>query len=100
MFAVDCGDSVRLDDDSSLGVYRSSEWAERCFCKVCGASLFYRLIDKPFYAVSAEALDAMSGFKFTTEIFVDEKPDYYAFANPTKKMTGAEVMALFSEQKG
>ena len=31
--------------------------------------------------------------KLTTEIFIDEKPDYYAFANETKKLTGEEAMA-------
>jgi len=33
---------------------------------------------------------------FTSEIFIDEKPDYFSFANDTKKMTGAEVFAMFA----
>ena len=29
----DCGTTLKIADPSSLGVYRSSEWAERAFCK-------------------------------------------------------------------
>ncbi|MGE3150677.1 MAG: GFA family protein [Pseudorhodoplanes sp.] len=101
LFALDCGGTVKVENAAELGVYRSSEWAERCFCKVCGTSLFYRLVGKDFYAVSAEAIDDKSGFVFTTQIFIDEKPAYYDFANETKIMTGAEVFAAFSgEAKG
>ena len=101
MFTIDGGDIVKINDAANLGVYRSSEWAERCFCKVCGTSLFYRLVGKGFYAVSAETLDDKSGLVFTTQIFIDEKPAYYDFANKTKNMTGAEVFAKFSgEAKG
>ena len=41
--------------------------------------------------VSAEAFDDRSDFAFTTQIFIDEKPAYYTFANATKDMTGPEV---------
>jgi hypothetical protein len=95
-FALDCGSTVKLDDASSLGVYRSSEWPERCFCKRCGTPLFYRLVGKDFHVVSVEAFDDRSGFVLTSEIFIDEKPAYYDFANPTRKMTGAEVFAEFA----
>ena len=57
--------------------------------------LFYRLVDKGFYAVSAEAFDERGGFAFTSQIFIDEKPAYYDFANQTHNMTGAEVFAAF-----
>ena len=78
-----------------IGVYKSSEWGERAFCKSCGTSLYWRLSGADHYAFSAGALDDQSGLAFTTEIFIDEKPDYFAFGNDTKKMTGEEVMAAF-----
>ena len=34
----------------------------------------------------------------STEIFIDQKPDTYAFAGETHKMTGAEVVALAQGQ--
>ena len=59
--ALECGGTVKIDDASDLGIYRSSEWAERGFCKRCGTPLFYRLVGKDFYVVSAEAFDDKSG---------------------------------------
>jgi hypothetical protein len=91
--AVQCGGTVRVEDNSNLGIYRSSEWAERGFCKKCGTPLFYRLVGKDFYEVSAGSFDDTSEFRFTSQIFIDEKPPYYDFANKTKNMTGAEVFA-------
>jgi len=95
-FAVECGDSVKIADASNLGVYKSSEWAERSFCKRCGSVLFYRLVAQNYYVVSAEAFDDTTGFELTGQVFVDEKPPYYDFANKTAMMTGAEVFALFA----
>jgi hypothetical protein len=92
---LDCADTMKVEDASNLGVYRSSEWAERCFCKQCGSVLFYRLIGKEFSAVSAEAFDDRSGLTFTSQIFIDNKPPYYEFANKTHNMTSAEVFAAF-----
>ena len=95
-FAMECEGTVKIADASQLGAYRSSEWAERCFCKQCGSVLFYRLVGKDFSAVSAEAIDDKSGLTFTSQIFIDDKPAYYDFANKTHNMTGAEVFAAFA----
>jgi hypothetical protein len=95
-FAMECGGSVTIEGDSNLARYRSSELAERMFCKQCGTSLFYKIVGKDFYVVSAEAFDEPGRFRFTTQIFIDEKPAYYEFANRTKNMTGAEVFAAFA----
>jgi len=94
--ARDCADTLKVEDRTHLGVYRSSEWAERLFCKQCGSVLFYRLVEKNTHFASAEAFDDRSGYVFTTQIFTDEKPDYYDFANKTRNMTGAEVFAAFA----
>jgi hypothetical protein len=93
--AVDCGSSVKVENKANLGVYRSSAWAERCFCRQCGSALFYRLIESDLYFVSVEAFDERGGFQLTTQVFIDDKPPYYAFANATTNMTGAEVFAAF-----
>jgi hypothetical protein len=99
-FAVDCGDSLKVEDPSKLGVYRSSEWAERCFCRACGTPLFYRLVQQNLHFANAEAFDHRDDYTFTSQIFVDEKPPYYEFANKTKTMTGAEVFAAFGPPDG
>jgi hypothetical protein len=92
---LDCADTVKFEDETNLGVYRSSEWAERCFCKKCGTALFYRLVGKGQHYVSAEAFDDRANYALTSQVFIDEKPAYYDFANKTHNMTGAELFAAF-----
>ena len=92
----DCGTSLEVGDNSQLGVFRSSDWAERAFCKQCGTPLYYRLVEQNQFYVSAEAFDDRAGYALTHQVFIDEKPAYYAFANKTHDMTGAEVFAAFA----
>ncbi len=94
--AIDCGSSFNADSDESLGVYDSSEWAERGFCRQCGTSLFYRLKGGKQYYVSVDAIEDLQHISLTEEVFIDKKSDYYAFAQATKQMTGAELFAYFS----
>lgn len=97
---VSCDHAVEIEDETHLGVYVSSDWAERCFCKNCGGTLFWRMRDGSMTTVSAQAFDDPGQFKFVDEIYIDEKPANYEFANSTHKMTGAEVVAMFSALKG
>lgn len=89
--------SLSIADETELSVYRSSEHAERGFCRSCGSSLFWRMRDGSLLTVSAQAFDQPERFTFTSEIFIDNKPSNYAFANSTKKLTEAEVLAQFSD---
>ena len=69
-------------------------------CKQCGTPLYYRLIQQNQFYVSSEAFDDRAGYAFTHQVFVDEKPAYYDFANKTHNMTGAEVLAEFGPAQG
>lgn len=86
--------------EDHIGLYASSEWAERGFCKICGSSLFWRLTAdgpaKGMVSLSAGTLDDMNDLPLKTEIYIDHKPNGYAFAGDTQKMTEAEVMAMFA----
>jgi hypothetical protein len=95
LMTVACKD-LDVPATPSLGVYQSSDWGERGFCKTCGSNLFFRMRDGSFSAVNAGALDDLSDAKFTMEIFIDDKPAYYDFAQKTKKLTGDDVRALFA----
>jgi len=48
----------------------------------------------PARAASRVTLAAQVG-RAGERIFIDEKPDHYAFAGDAEKMTGAEAMAKF-----
>ncbi len=93
--AVDCGTDVKIEGNEYLSVYNSSDWAERAFCKNCGTNLFYRLKESQQYIVSSEIFN-QAELNFDHQVFIDEKPKYYAFSNKTKDMTGAEVFAAYA----
>ncbi len=95
LMAVAC-DSVEVTaGEAYFGVYQSSDWAERCFCKRCGSNLFWRMRNGSFFTVNAGSLDDLSDAKFAAQIYIDQKPDYYDFAQVTPKLTAAQVRALF-----
>ncbi|MFN3985236.1 MAG: GFA family protein [Rhodocyclaceae bacterium] len=100
MLAVECEDDVSIEGGEHLTVYASSDWAERGFCGTCGTHLFYRLRDGTHYAVPVGLLEDSPAWSFDSQIFIDEKPAYYSFANPTRNLTGAEVFALYAPPGG
>ncbi|MFW1737075.1 GFA family protein [Acinetobacter sp. ULE_I001] len=89
--------SLKFTQDDHLSIYNSSEWGERGFCNCCGTNLFWRTKDRSYCNINAFALDQqLQELKFNMEIFIDNKPEFYAFNNETKKLTEADVIALFA----
>lgn len=97
LLAVGAQDGVRFDGEDSISVYSSSDWAERGFCKHCGTHLFYRLKGNQHYALPAGLIEGNLAWKMTEQIFIDEKPSWYDFANETHNMTAAEVFEKYGE---
>lgn len=93
---VECNGDVSFEGEDHIGVYQSSEWAERGFCKKCGSHLFYRLKANNHYYIPVGIFDHQSGLVFDLQVFIDEKPEYYSFANETKNLTGEELFAMFA----
>ena len=96
--SVDFEDGIAiLSGADDVSWYRSSDWAERGFCRTCGSTLFYRIIDNPD-VLSGEAgqFDLPPGLQITEQFFIDEKPDYYAFKGDAPGLTGAEVFARYA----
>lgn len=80
----------------AIGIYRSSETGERGFCKNCGSVLFWKVAGAERYALTAGSLDAAEGLTFTKEIFIEDKPPFYDFANATEKLYGSDAMAVYT----
>jgi hypothetical protein len=100
LLAVDCAGGVRIEGEDSLAVYPSSDWAERGFCRRCGTHLFYRLKEGPHYAVPVGLLDGGVPWRLTQQIFIDEKPQFYTFADATRELTGEQVFAQYRASRG
>jgi hypothetical protein len=80
-----------LEGTEHLGTYASSDWAERGFCRSCGTTLYYYLRPTQAYMMSVGAFDDPSKFRLVREIFIDRKPDGYAFAGDHPRWTESET---------
>ena len=92
---INCGTDVSVDGMENVSVFDSSEWAERGFCSKCGTHLFYRLKGTGEHMVPVGVFENTEGLEFDHQVFVDEKPAFYRFANKTHDMTGAEIFAKY-----
>ncbi|MEO0623399.1 MAG: GFA family protein [Pseudomonadota bacterium] len=96
---TETGARPQVAGEDAIRTYASSDWAERAFCGICGTPLWYRFVAQDFYSLSAGLFDPAE-FDFRTQIFVEDKPNFYDFANKTKMMTGEEVVAAFTGGTG
>lgn len=96
LLVVDCGSDVLFEGQDNITTFKSSEWAERGFCRQCGTHLFYRLKQNSQYFIPVGLFEQPQDFVFEHQIFIDEKPGYYCFSNETKNLTGDEVFAQFA----
>ena len=78
---------------------QSSDWAERAWCDNCGSGLWYRVTaegpHKGGYEFPIGLFDDASGLRLVREIFVDRKPDAFAFSGDHEMLTQAQAMALY-----
>ena len=95
LMSVHCPGDVAFQSDTDLAWYRSTEWAERGFCRTCGSSLFWRMAEDPgaMLIVSVDALEDADDITLHRHIYVDAKPDRYEFADDRPRITEAELMA-------
>jgi hypothetical protein len=95
MLAVHCGPDVAFTGEDQIAVYASSDWAQRAFCKRCGTHLYYKLLATGEYFVPAGAFDTQD-FTLASQIYIDNKPAYYSFAEQTPMLTEQQVIAQYA----
>jgi len=81
-------------------VFRSSEWAERAFCRTCGSTLWYGTVHDGARHLSAGLFDNAGGAPMKLEFFVDQCPQGYAFVGDHKKLSRQDTIALFAPNEG
>jgi hypothetical protein len=77
--AADNSDFSLIKSDG-LKWYRSSEKAERGFCKECGSVLFWRADGKDYISITAGSIDGKTDLKLDGHIYCDFAGDYYTIA--------------------
>ena len=89
-------DSLTYSKRDSVQVYDSSEWAQRVVCSNCATFLFWQSKDLSYVCVNVFALDVdLAQFDMDTEVYIDQKPELYQFANATQQLTGKQLMEMF-----
>ena len=83
---------IRFQGEADILRYKSSDIAERGTCKKCGGHLFYHLFQPDMYIMSIGAFDDQSKFTMGSEIYIDSKPDAYAFAGNHTRETEHEFL--------
>ena len=78
----------------------SSEWAERAWCDLCGSPLWFRMTEDSDwsgqYDVPLGLFDDPSGFEVSHEIYIDHKPDSYAYVGDGHpQLTRQDCVAKF-----
>jgi hypothetical protein len=73
-----------------IAVRTTSDWGERAWCRECGTGLYFRVTqDGPFFGnfdIALGIFDDPAGFTMTHEIFIDHKPDSFAFAGSDRAL--------------
>lgn len=92
-------ETVAFEGNHNIKTYKSSDWAERGWCDKCGSNIFYRVTAPGAYQgthhMPVGLLDDAAGMTLVSEIFYDRRSPAFAFAGETKKLTEADVMAMF-----
>ncbi len=69
--------NITLTQSDGLAWYKTSDVAQRGFCKMCGSSLFWEPFDLDATGILAGSLDGATDLKTMGHIFVGEKSDFY-----------------------
>lgn len=84
---------------------QTSSWAQRAWCEDCGSCLYFEVTLEGPYSGAIELpiglFDDPNGFEITSEIYIDHKPDSYAFAGEGRQtMTRAQCVEKFGVLDG
>jgi hypothetical protein len=79
---------MAIEGEENIVWYRTSDQAERGFCRNCGSSLFWRPEGRPTISIAAGSLDPPTGVKTVRHIFAADKGDYYTIADGLPQSPG------------
>ncbi len=87
-------DSIEIAGDVTL--FRSSEWAQRGFCGICGSTIFYSTVGDGARHLAAGLFKDAGGAPMKIEFYEDNCPGAYALKGEHKKLSAVETVALFT----
>lgn len=91
--------SVKWSGEDSIARLQSSDWAERAWCVRCGSPLYYHVtLEGPMsenYELPLGLFNDATGLTFASEIYIDHKPEGFAYAGDRPRLTRKETLAKF-----
>ncbi|MGM0167028.1 hypothetical protein IGI39_002008 [Enterococcus sp. AZ135] len=91
-------ENITIRNEQLVSRYQASEWAERGFCSHCGSNLFYHLLPTDAYSIPIDLFENQGDAVLSVEVYYDQKPAYYEFANETKKISETEILKMVQEK--
>jgi hypothetical protein len=79
--------------EGPVKVYRSSPFAERAWCDICGSALWLRNVDGPetgFYEFVPGLFENAAGATLTRVVYADCAPDGFALAGDLERVSKAD----------
>ena len=89
---------VAFTDESGLAWYASSDRARRGFCRICGSSLFWDLVNQPGIGILAGTLDPPAGLRTIGHIFVAEKCEFFDISDDAQQFHGSSSGTLEGDE--
>ena len=91
--------NITITNHTGLAWYKTSEMAQRGFCRICGSSLFWEPFDLDATGIIAGSLDGPTGLKTIGHIFVAEKCDFYEITDGLPQFQFSSDGALVDDYK-
>lgn len=93
--------NVEWQGSEHIASRQTSPWAMRAWCRECGSALYYKVTMDNEWAGNLElpigVFDNASGLTMSNEIYIDHKPDSFAYAGEGRKlMTRQDCIEKFS----
>ncbi len=92
-------ENILITKSDGLAWYKTSEIAQRGFCRECGSSLFWEPFHLDATGIIAGSLDAPTGLKTIGHIFVGEKPDFYEIVDELPQFPGSSDGELANDHR-
>ena len=90
-------ETLTFEDENAIETFHASDWGERCYCRKCGSTVWWKMQDKPSRSVAVGLLDDQTGLTMADEIFVDRRPDWMAAWPAAKQSTEAQEFATLQD---
>ncbi|WP_232825405.1 GFA family protein [Albibacillus kandeliae] len=91
------GSGLTWTGEAHIRTLQSSDWAERAWCQRCGSGLYYHVTaEGPMsegYEIPIGLFDNLDGMSLGSEIYIDHKPEAFAFAGEHKRLTRSEILS-------